>query len=101
MLDSGLQDQGADGLPRHLHEDTRGAGGPHSAALEVEPPTSHNRHPHPHTRQKPRTHHTPVIPGPPQMSFRAKPRNLNRSYTVPNFPNGPPPVIRPGITALP
>ena len=24
MLDSGLQDQGADGLPRHLHEDTRG-----------------------------------------------------------------------------
>ena len=26
MLDSGLQDQGADGLPRHLHEDTRGAG---------------------------------------------------------------------------
>ena len=26
MLDSGLQDQGADGLPRHLHEDTRGMG---------------------------------------------------------------------------
>ena len=26
MLDSGLQDQGADGLPRHLHEDTRGTG---------------------------------------------------------------------------
>ena len=31
MLDSGLQDQGADGLPRHLHEDTRGLGGtPHT-----------------------------------------------------------------------
>ena len=27
MLDSGLQDQGADGLPRHLRQDTRGVDG--------------------------------------------------------------------------
>ena len=31
MLDSGLQDQGVYGLPRHLRQDTRGAGGkPHT-----------------------------------------------------------------------
>ena len=55
---------------------------------EVEPATSHNRHLHPHTRHPRRPF--PVIPGPPQMSFRAKPRNLNRSYTIPNFPKRPP-----------
>ena len=42
--------------------------------------------------------HTPVIPGPPipgppQMSFRAQPRNLSRSYTIPTVPNGPPSVV--------
>ena len=72
------------------------------------PPTTiadpkHIRHPRPHTLSAPTTHpvghdpHTPhprppfsVIPGPPQMSFRAKSRNPSRSCTIPTFPNGPP-----------
>ena len=28
-----------------------------------------------------------------QWSFRAKSRNLSRSYTIPTFPNSPPPII--------
>ena len=49
--------------------------------------------PRPHTSLSPPTTHVPVIPGPPQMSFRAKSRNLSRSYTIPTVPNGPPSVV--------
>ena len=38
------------------------------------------------------SHATSFIPDPPQMSFRAKSRNLSRSCTIPTFPNGPPSV---------
>ena len=69
---------------------------PSSPTLIGDPCTPH---PRPQTPCRPRlqTRHPrppfPVIPDPPQMSFRAKSRNLSRSCTIPTFPNGPPSAI--------
>ena len=64
------------------------------ATTHPSPPTT-IANPQPICRPRPHTRHPrppfPVIPDPPQMSFRAKSRNLSRSCTIPTFPNGPRP----------